>query len=107
MTAYRFFDFFAAFFAFFAFFAIGLIPPFRLGYAEGEPRHRVASAAWHSARVCRLPFSLWCARSHRARFRDRRKGGAVFESDRPVGAAYLLLLGFLGLLGRFLCLLRH
>ena len=46
---YRFFAFLAFLAAFFAFFAIGLIPPFRLGYAEG--------AAAPPRRFCRLALS--------------------------------------------------
>ena len=45
-SCYRFFAFLAFLAAFFAFFAIGLIPPFRLGYAEG--------AAAPPRRFCRL-----------------------------------------------------
>jgi hypothetical protein len=48
-ASYRFFAFLAFLAAFFAFFAIGLIPPFRLGYAEG--------AAAPPRRFCRLALS--------------------------------------------------
>jgi hypothetical protein len=47
--SYFFFAFLAFLAAFFAFFAIGLIPPFRLGYAEG--------AAAPPRRFCRLALS--------------------------------------------------
>ena len=101
MTAYRFFDFFAAFFAFFAFFAIGLIPPFRLGYAEGEPRHRVASAAWHSASACRLPFSLRCARYIARDFVTGEKVGQSSKATAPLERPTYFFLAFLAFLAAF------
>ena len=55
------------------------------------PRHRDASAAWHSARACRLLLALLRALWSRARFRalgqlkqGRRKGGAVLARARPI-----------------------
>src|SRR4029079_34955 len=90
-------------------------PPLRVGLMRKVvPRHRAASAAWHSARECRPHLALLRAR-RRAPCRalwcplqGRRKGGAVLQRDRPIAERpVLLLLRLLGLLGRLLCFLRH
>ena len=91
-----------------------LIPPFRLGFCCGrfKPRHRDASAAWHSARACRLlPASFTRDRSLA---RDicpwakgsREKVGQCLEATAPLqsGLSYFFF-AFLAFLAAFFAFL--
>ena len=91
-----------------AFFAIGLIPPFRLGYAEGgaaPPRCLCRLALSSRCRPSRLALRVRASRAPRARDHGEKVGQSRDETAPCKRLAYFFLL--LGLLGRLLRLLRH